>query len=105
MRQQKKNNKKSKKNGDGNKKAANGGKKDTPKAPAAPNNNRKAILIYRGKNALTQTADSTAQPPQIEQPAAGPKRILSLVSYLQYKQKQRDDSRMQLLLQQLSLSN
>lgn len=103
MRQQKKTHKKSKKNSDadGDKKAPNTGKKKALK-PAA-SNNRKAILIYRGKNALIQANSEDHQ--QSGQSAGCAKRILSLISYLQYKQKQREDSRMRLLLQQLSLSN
>lgn len=53
---------------------------------------RKAILVYRGQRSLQNEVPSTQQD------------RLSLVSFLQYKQKQRDDSKMQHLMRQIGLT-
>lgn len=69
--------------------------KNQPSVEVAPNTApRKAILIYRGQNAL-KTLHGQPMRPQDR---------LSLVSYLQYKQSQRDEAKMQLLMRQMSLT-
>jgi len=52
---------------------------------------RRPILIYRGKASHSMIPDK--------------KERLSLISYLQFKQKQRDDSKLNLMLKRLSIED